>query len=246
MDVYRNAAATPTPNPPTGGTINPSTGALTPPADTTASPTTAGAGENTYISRVVVNPAAQTAPFTPTWSSWFEAGAHGPIGPKGPKGDKGDKGDQGDEGPQGDPGPQGIAGQRGPQGYQGISIIQIYRNAATRPDTPTGGLLDVPSQTLTQVPTDWSASPSDAAEGEETWISQFASNPATETGTTIVPVWHTPFEAGAHGPIGPPGPKGDRGEQGAEGPKGPKETQARKGLKAPQAVGLARAWTMPL
>ena len=84
LQIFQNAASVPTT--PTGGSYVIATNTLTPPTDWTATPTTAGAGELTYISEYIVNPASQSGTITPTWSAPFQAGATGPVGPAWPDG----------------------------------------------------------------------------------------------------------------------------------------------------------------
>ena len=114
-------------------------------------------------------------------------------------------GQDGDDGDDGDP---------GVQGPQGIYNIEIYRNAASPPAAPTGGSYVVTSNTLTP-PSGWTTSPTTAPTGQNTYISRYSVDPATQTGTISSIQWGTPFQAGAAGPEGP------RGLPGIQGPRGP-------------------------
>ena len=105
VTIFRNAATAP--GTPTGGSVVVATGAVTVPTGWTTSPTAPGGSENTYASRVTINPASQTGTVTPTWSAVFEAGGTGPAGPAGADGAPGPKGDKGDKGDTGRPGPGG-------------------------------------------------------------------------------------------------------------------------------------------
>ena len=117
VTVYQNAAAAPAT--PTGGSINVTTGAVTPPTGFTNNPTSPSTGENTYATRTTINPATQTGSITPTWSAVFEAGGAGPAGPQGERGPAGADGADGADGAAGPAGADGATGAMGAQGEQG-------------------------------------------------------------------------------------------------------------------------------
>lgn len=109
-------------------------------------------------------------------------------------------------GTPGGTGPPGPTGPSGPPGAQGTSAIRQYRNAATKPDQPTGGSYNVTNGTLTPS-TGWytiADLPAPGA-GEETWFVEDEINPATQA-DTVTPDWSVVLEAGGTGPAGPAGP----------------------------------------
>ena len=75
VKIFRNAAATPAT--PSGGSYNIVSGSLIAPVGWSISPTTQGAGEETYISESIVNPAVQSGTIVPVlvgavprWRNW--------------------------------------------------------------------------------------------------------------------------------------------------------------------------------
>ena len=128
VTVFRNG--TTPPNMPVGGSVDIATGVLSPPPNWTADPTVPGTNENTYASRVTIDPVTQTGLITPVWSAVYEAGGSGPAGPQGlpgaastvpgPAGQKGDPGaDSTVPGPAGAAGAAGAKGDKGDQGDKG-------------------------------------------------------------------------------------------------------------------------------
>lgn len=144
------------------------------------------------------------------------------VGHFGQDGAQGEDGGPGPPGPPGQPGIPGVAGSNGvdgAQGPQGIYTIEIFRNASSTPSTPSGGTYVLSTNTITP-PSDWTTTPSNAGSGEQTYISRFSVNPASQTSDSITPTWSMPFQAGATGPQGPPGAMGTQGLQGVPGARG--------------------------
>ena len=73
VSIYRNSA-TALSTAPVGGLIPSAGGTVTPPTDWTLVPTAVVAGEDTYESVTVENPAVDTYPLVPTWSVPFDVG----------------------------------------------------------------------------------------------------------------------------------------------------------------------------
>ena len=69
--------------------------------------------------------------------------------------------------------------------------VEIHRNAAAVPETPSGGTYNRSTGTLTP-PAGWTAEPTDPAPGELAFAAQHAINPA-QTGQ-IAPEWSAPYE----------------------------------------------------
>ena len=145
VTIYRNATTPPAQ--PTGGSVDVSTGVVTPPADWTTSPATPSSGENTYASSATVNPNSQSGSITPTWSAVFTAGGTGPPGPQG---------EQGEQGLQGDDGAVGTAVTANPSGTDGDDLERVdiggtnynisglgTRYYLTNPSLSTSGLYSV-------------------------------------------------------------------------------------------------------
>ena len=65
---YANGAAAPAM--PVGGSLDLGSGVLVVPANTTAAPTEPGAGQTIYRSQAPINPASDTSPVTPIWSTF--------------------------------------------------------------------------------------------------------------------------------------------------------------------------------
>lgn len=159
--------------------------------------------------------------------AWRE-GAPGPQGPRGlpgPQGDQGPAGADGADGADGMDGAPGPQGERGPQGEQGPPgdssasgtpgadgadgryQIDIYRNAATTPATPSGGTYTIDSARLENIPSGWTDDPVTAPTGQRTYKSVYTVDPAF--GPAITPVWSAPIAL-----------TGEKGEQGERGPRG--------------------------
>ena len=89
VTIFRNAANASAAGTPTGGSIVVATRATTLPTGWALNPTTPPDGEETFASRVSVNPATQTGTITPSWSPPYLAGGTGPTGEPGSDGDAG-------------------------------------------------------------------------------------------------------------------------------------------------------------
>ena len=158
----------------------------------------------------------------------WEAVSSGTGGVPGARGSDGSDGTDGNDGSDGTDGLDGTDGADGSQGFQGVYIVQIYQNALTIPDMPVGGSYSLDTGILTS-PSGWTVAPTTPSTGENTYVSQYTINPATQTGT-ITPIWSLPFEAGSHGPQGATGPQGP---QGVHGPAGARGIQGTPGADGP-------------
>ena len=165
------------PDTPVGGTYNTSTLTLVAPTDWSNVPYAPDDDETLWFTVARV-PTASTGTITPVWGPVGEAGSTGQPGPEGP--------------PGGD-------------GRAAPITVEIYREAATEPDSPTGGTYNTATDTVVP-PAGWSGSPSVPAAGMSLWFVT-ARIPAATTGT-VIPTWGTVGEAGT---AGPPGPEGDDG-----------------------------------
>ena len=194
ITVYRSAALHPNAAP-TGGSVVVATGAVTPPAGWDNEPPTPNPGEFTYGTEYRVDPATQTGTVTPVWGTVYLFS--GPRGSRGPDGPMGPDGPAGATGATGAAGADGATGLPGLQGPQGTIIVQIFRNAAAPPPTPTGGSYNIDTGALV-VPAGWTDSPTTLGAGHLTYISRVAFDPAVQSGT-ITPTWSAPFQAGATG-----------------------------------------------
>ena len=226
--IYRQVpVADPAPSTPTGGTVDPATGAVSPPMNwVTAVPATA-AGQVTYSTQATYDPAA---PAVPVWDTPTALG-----GPRGEKGDKGDTGDQGPTGPagadgmdgtdgmdgatgpQGPAGPMGATGATGPAGADGTDGM----DGATGPQGPIGN-------TGPQGPTGNTGAT--GATGPQGPIGN--TGPAGPTGPAGAD--GTDGMDGATGPQGPAGPTGPAGADGTDGMDGATGPQGPAGPTGPQ------------
>ena len=100
-------------------------------------------------------------------------------------------------------------GDKGDPGAAGPYDVEVYRDSATVPDTPTGGTVNVSTQTVTAAPSGWVLT-APATITNNLYVARARIRPATQTGN-ITPTWGAPFELGAHGATGPEGPPGRPG-----------------------------------
>ena len=212
IDIYQNSETIP--GAPVGATINAETGVVTLPQGTewTVDLTNTEPGENTYITRAVVDRAVHSGDFTPQWSAVFEAGGTGPAGADGQKGDKGDTGATGAPGADG---ADGRDGSDGADGKQGIYRIKLYHSGTTQPNAPTSVTHVVGTTTFTATGggSDWFANPQNTPAGSRAYAIDFVVNPATESGTIDV----TSRLSSVYPITGQQGVKGDKGDKGDDG-----------------------------
>ena len=106
---------------PTGGSVNVTTGVVTPP-DGWSDGIPVGAG-GIWFSETVFDPARDVADYTPDWSVCAATGVPGPQGAPGEPGPIGPQGEVGSAGPQGIQGETGPAGKDGEVGGIGLTLI---------------------------------------------------------------------------------------------------------------------------
>ena len=130
IDIYLNTDTAPT-EAPVGGSYDFAGDTVTPPdGGWTVDAVTPPAGETTYTSSFIYDPANDTDPIVPIWGVPVIAGDTGPQGEQGDQGETGDKGDAGDKGDTGDTGDTGLAGD--------ISkTIYLYDAAVTLQPVPS-------------------------------------------------------------------------------------------------------------
>ena len=102
--------------------------------------------------------------------------------------------------------PKGDDGEPGKDGAQGPGLVYVYTTApdGSPPATPTGGLVDPATFTVTTAPTGWAAAPTTPTSGRALYQSFTLVDPATHT-APYAPTWSTPIIAGEQGPVGPRG-----------------------------------------
>ena len=81
--IFKNATNAASAGTPSGGSIVVTTRVVTLPTGWALDPTSPPDGQETFASRVTVNPATQTGTITPTWSAPYLAGGTGPTGADG-------------------------------------------------------------------------------------------------------------------------------------------------------------------
>ena len=195
--IYQTASSVPA-TPTTGGYSH-DTGTLNPPTGWSKTPTAATSPQKIYASEARINPASHEGLQQTTWGTPYEAGITGATGDKGDTGDTGDKGDKGDKGDTGD------------TGAQGLFYIRVYQNATTAPVAPaTAGTYTIADKAIAGV-AGWVTTPTTPTSGQNTYVSEATIDLEGVTAATVVPVWNTPYQAGATGPTGALGAQGKQG-----------------------------------
>ena len=216
--IYQaEAVGLPAPGTPTGGSY--ANGVITNiPAGWSVSTPPDTADNYIYRSAAIFDPASGSSALT-----WMT-----PVRITGLKGEKGETGDAG---------ANGINGAQGPQGFLKQEIYLQQADSSAPPETPTGGVFDFTTNTLTTVPTNWQTAFPAPATGMTSYQSIATLDPKNQ-GNPII--WSAPFEVGAAGPTGPAGPKGDPGDPGMNGRDG---TNGQPGTPGQDGLDGDNGWT---